>query len=186
MTRQLMNMTQRLCDNRNPFGSAGVSHSDSEKQSLAWHARGKRIMQAVPCRQRLGNHPAFTQLALVGAAVGLLTLFLGFQIWRVVAPPRLSVISPTDGMVAVSPQVTVTGSTDPYTSVEINGQLVFGNADGTFSAPVELQQGANQLFIRATKKHGLFTTVSRTVMLNAPTEPSPVSVSPAGTSLAGT
>lgn len=185
-THLLIRPMKRMCNNANPFATNSGAHRDAQDvHALAWHVRGKRIMQQVPCRQNMGAHPARAQRVSVGVAVTLITCFLGYQVWRVIAPPRLWVESPTDGAVAASQQVTVAGNTDPHASVEINGQKVFGSPDGSFTAPVELQQGANNIIIRATKRHGLFTTISRTVMLNSPTEPSSVSVSPTAAALAG-
>lgn len=113
-----------------------------------------------------------TALAFVG--------FIVFQIWRMVAPPMLTIDSPTPDAFTDQPQITVTGHTAPEIAVEINGQQVSSRPDGTFAQPVELQYGANRIVISAMKKHGLFTTVSRTIMLKSPDSvASPISLSPA-------
>lgn len=185
--RCLMKNMKRMCNNTNPFASTSATSREAfDTHALAWHVRGKRIMQQVPCKKNMGKHPALLQRLCAGTSIALVVCFLGYQVWRVVAPPRLSIESPSDGSTASSQQIIVAGATDPHATVEINGQVVFGNSNGSFSTPLELQQGANHIIIRATKRHGLFTTISRTVMLNPPTEPSPVSVSPAATALVGT
>lgn len=104
---------------------------------------------------------------------------MGGQLWNIARPPTLKISSPSEGFSTTNPQVIVSGHTEAEALVEINGQPAFHEADGSFATPVDLQPGANTIFIRAAKKHGLFTTVSRNIILEAtsPTIP-PVSVIP--------
>ncbi|MCX6780801.1 MAG: hypothetical protein NT003_01650 [Candidatus Magasanikbacteria bacterium] len=171
---------KRLCNELNPFDS----EHEGRGQAHAFQLRGKYIFQSVPRPRSCGRGPASFRW-LIGALSALAFFgFIGFQIWHVVAPPQLVIDSPTDAnAVTADPQVMVAGHTAPEVSVEINGQEVFSHADGTFAQPVELQYGANNISIRATKKHGLFTIVSRTIMLKAPNAAaSPLSLSPSATS----
>lgn len=155
---------KRLCNDVNPFSTEHTERNSAH----AFQLRGKYIFQSVPSKKNVGNGPArFRWMMGIVCAFGFLG-FIGFQIWRVVAPPQLIVDLPVDGLFTNNPQVVITGKSAPEAGVEINGQIVYLRPDGTFIQPIELQEGANTVFIRATKKHGLFTTVSRTIMLNSP------------------
>lgn len=144
------------------------------------------MTQTFPCARAVSNGTAVARWIFFGAIVcGFLT-FIGIQVWHVASAPKLALAGPLEGAVVTAPEVLVAGTTDPEAMVEINGQQVFSKTDGTFAQGVELQSGANQIFVRATKKHGLFTTVSRTIMLRTPVaETLPVSFSPEGAHRAG-
>lgn len=166
---------KRLCNELNPFSS---EHAD-RNSAHAFQLRGKYIFQSVPRKRSVGTGPLAIRWILGFSAAIAFFGFIVFQVWRMIAPPTLAIDSPIEGAFTDQPQVTVTGHTAPEVAVEINGQQVFSHPDGTFAQPVELQYGANRIFISATKKHGLFTTVSRTIMLKSPDSvTSPVSLSP--------
>lgn len=166
-------MANRYCNKVNFFCDDGA-----RDRAHAFQLRGKHILQTVPHRRHVGGTAGVRWF--VGSIAVLAFLgFLGVQIIRAAAPPQLMINSPREGEQTSDPQVIVTGATEPETAVEINGQQVFSRPDGTFTEPVELQTGANKIFVRAIKKYGLFTTVSRTVMLKAPENNAPsVSVAP--------
>ncbi len=145
----------------------------------AFRLRGEYIFQSVPYRRSISRGPQVFRW-LASGILGVFFLgFIGFQIWRTVSPPQLTLSTPSEGQITAVSQVIVNGHTDPEVMVEINGEQVFSQADGTFVQPIELQSGENKIFVRATKRHGLFTTLSRTIMLKSPEGPSaPISYSP--------
>lgn len=170
-------MNRRVCKKMNFFCDDGATD-----KSHAFQLRGKYIMGGMPRERRVGAI-APGRLLFGGIILFGVVAFLGFQIWRLATPPHLSLQSPIDGISTQKPEIIVRGAAEPESVVEINGQQVFTGPDGVFSQPVELQSGANQIFVRATKKHGLFTTITRTVMLTTPTENAPpLSVAPFGPS----
>lgn len=154
----------RRCNEINLFDT---EHAD-RNSAHAFRIRGKHMFQSVPRARRLGFGPSAVRWILGFSGAAVFFGFVAFQIWQVIAPPQLIIDTPTDASVTRDPQIIVSGHTAPETAVEINGQSVFARPDGTFTQPVELQVGSNQIFIRATKQHGLFTTISRTIMLEAP------------------
>lgn len=166
---------KRFCNDVNPFSAEHAERNSAH----AFQLRGKYIFQSVPRKRNVGHGPAGIRWIIgISTAVAFFG-FLTFQVWRVVAPPQLTISSPIEGEYTTTAQVVVAGNTAPEVAVEINGQTVFSRPDGSFAQPVELQYGPNHIFIRATKKHGLFTTVSRTIMLKSPEGvASPVSLSP--------
>lgn len=168
----------RLCNDVNPFDSAHTERNSAH----AFQLRGKYIFQSVPSKKNVGNGPTTMRWLLTVLCTAGFLSFIGFQIWRVVAPPQLSVDIPVDGLFTQEPQIVITGKSVAEAGVEINGQTVYLRPDGTFAQPIELQEGTNTIFIRAIKKHGLFTTVSRTIMLNSPDVIAPpISLSPTQT-----
>ncbi len=170
------NMGERLCNEINPFTSA---EGLERKSAHALRMRGERMFQSVPRGRTVGSGPLLFRW-LVGAifACGFLG-FIGFQILRSFSPPMLTLAAPLDGVITDKPEIFVSGHADPEVAVQINGQQVFSGPDGAFSQQVELQNGPNQIVVRAEKSHGLFTTLSRTIMLKMPDSvASPVSLSP--------
>jgi len=172
----MMNMNnQRLCNEVNPFDAAHGERNSAH----AFQLRGKHMFQSVPRARSVGRGPAGVRWIIGFSGAIAFFGFIVFQIWGVVAPPQLIIDAPTEGVSTTNPQVVVAGHTAPEINVEINGQAVFSRPDGSFAQPVELQRGQNQIFIRAMKKHGLFTTVSRTIMLETSAAgASPLSFSP--------
>lgn len=123
----------------------------------------------VPERQSLRTG-SFGRGTIIGSTIFALVIFVGWQIWHVITPPRIWISSPTEDSLTRDTQTLISGRTEPETIVEINGSTAFVRPDGTFSQITELQNGLNTITIRANKKHGLFTTVSRKIILEAPRE----------------
>lgn len=168
---------RRYCNKANFFCADG-----SDDAAHALKLRGKYIMQAVPCHKKVGGS-AGRRWLIISIFGAIFFGFVGVQVWRVITPPKLTIAYPPEGQATENHQIIINGSTEPEAEVEINGQQVASNPAGQFTQPIELQPGTNKIFIRSTKKHGLFTTVSRTVMLNTPTNTAqpiaiPVSVLP--------
>lgn len=109
-----------------------------------------------------------------------------------VAPPVLSVSSPTNNLVTATKTVTVAGKTNDSTSgikkvtVKLNAgseTQVTADSNGNFSTSITLVEGANTIVITSYDSGGLKTSVTRIVTLDtqAPTieeisiTPNPVS-----------
>lgn len=166
---------RRLCNDVNPFGGDNADRNSAH----AFRMRGQHIFQNVPRKRSVNSGPVFFRWLIGAMAVMAFLSFIGFQIWRTVSSPTLALENPTEGMITTQPEITVLGRTEPEVLVEINGRQVFSQPDGTFAQQVELQNGPNQIIVRAEKKHGPFTTLSRTIMLKSPEGvTSPVSLSP--------
>ncbi len=66
-------------------------------------------------------------------------------------PPTIVLESPEEGQTTDQPVIWVSGTTESYAIVDINGALVaVGFADGSFGANAPLQYGQNQIVVRAT------------------------------------
>ena len=78
-------------------------------------------------------------------------------------PPMLSLTSPSDGMTTETPNITVSGMTEAYVALKINGVLVALEPDGSFAYELSLVRGTNVILITATDAGNNSASVSRTV-----------------------
>lgn len=82
-------------------------------------------------------------------------------------PPTLNISSPSDNQVITGgdKKVTVSGTTDPNSSIvlEVNGDRVIINQDGSFSDTVNLNDGDNTITISAQDNAGNVAQVSKKV-----------------------
>lgn len=78
--------------------------------------------------------------------------------------PKVTVNEPVDGATTSSQFVTVSGKTDPKTTITANGQQLILQPDGSFSGVVTLSQaGSNVIQIVAADDAGNQTKITRTV-----------------------
>jgi len=66
----------------------------------------------------------------------------------------LKVTTPQDQSLVQTSTIEVKGATTPDAVVTVNGSLVSVNADGTFDAPVTLQEGPNTVQVTASNVSG--------------------------------
>ena len=86
--------------------------------------------------------------------------------------PTLKVTSPDDGQQVTGP-VTVSGQTDSDNQVFVNSTKVIVNSNGNFSAVYPLNEGDNNLIIKAIDKSSNSTEVTRKVTFTPSSSPSP-------------
>ena len=79
-------------------------------------------------------------------------------------PLVLKVTSPEDEATVDAPSLTVIGETTPDAVVSINGQSVEVDADGAFSADVDLVEGINFIEIVASDFDGDSAEAVRTLI----------------------
>lgn len=79
--------------------------------------------------------------------------------------PILEVTSPEDNAIVHGEdnKVNVSGKTDEYTNITVNGRIVVVSSDNTFSYPYPLNSGDNKLTIVATDEADNTTTIERSV-----------------------
>ena len=104
---------------------------------------------------------------IVGIAIALTIIFgyLGFQYYRFISPPSLSVDSPRENQVIRGGSVLVFGSTDSDSKITVNNQPVIVNDDGKFSLSLEVASQTNEINIIAVSRSGKSTTVSRKIVV---------------------
>lgn len=117
-----------------------------------------------------GFSPRFAALTIGCAAI---VGYLGFQVYALVRPPMLTILSPESGSTVAESRVTISGLTDTTATLQINGITVLADSQGDFRQEVPLRTGMNTLIIQAKKKFGGSTTERMTVFLpqNTPSSP---------------
>jgi len=79
-------------------------------------------------------------------------------------PPRLEIKSPESGGKVYDSRITVEGLTDKEVFIKINGLPVVTKADGTFSYPLTLNKGDNEIVVMAEDVAG--NTTEQKLSLN--------------------
>lgn len=89
-------------------------------------------------------------------------------------PPSLKITSPDDGKeVEGDRKITVSGKTDSDAQIYISGARSIVNSDGTFSTTYNLNDGENNLVIKAQDKSSNSKEETRKVIYKSNTTPSP-------------
>ena len=140
------------------------------------------VAPSVMPRQRIRTKLLFAwNTFLKGAAIACIAFgivgYLGWQLWRMTAPPVIVLDSPDDATMASSAVVHVQGHVDGEATVSIDGRLVVVNADQTFDAPVDLSKGLNVITVTAQRRYSREASVERRVVFD-PQAPETVSLLP--------
>jgi len=79
--------------------------------------------------------------------------------------PSLTVAEPLDSVTIASKDklVTVAGTTEPTARIFVNDRIIFPNAEGGFSTRVNLNDGTNEVTVKATDDAGNTTEIKLTV-----------------------
>jgi len=78
-------------------------------------------------------------------------------------PETLQILSPRDGDLVNSPQVTVVGTTSPDSVVTVNDDIIVVGADGRFESTISLEQGPNVIEIVASDLEGNEATLELSI-----------------------
>ena len=109
-----------------------------------------------------------TPKILIWSAVSLvaliIVLYIGWQVSILTAPPKLSITSPSDNTVIKADSVIIEGKTDAGTILFINDVEVGVGQDGLFKESISLQNGVNNIKVRAQNKLGKYSEASRIVV----------------------
>jgi cytoskeletal protein RodZ len=111
--------------------------------------------------------PKIFRKIIIFFVIFVLLGYLGVQIWHVAAPPKLSILNPTDERsVQNSPSLIITGQTDPKAKVKINSLEVSPDETGFFSATLDLSSDLNIIKVEAKKKYSRSSIIVRNVVYN--------------------
>jgi len=86
---------------------------------------------------------------LISAFVG----YFGWELKNIFDAPKLEIFSPQSQAATQDSSITISGQTQPESSLKINRQSILINPDGNFSETVDLTIGLNVFTISASKKH---------------------------------
>jgi len=101
----------------------------------------------------------------IGIAAVLILLFgyLGFQYYRFISPPKLTVDSPKENQVIVGATALVFGSTEADVKISVNNQPVIVSDDGKFSVNINVSPETKEIDVTATSRSGKMTEVKRDI-----------------------
>lgn len=106
---------------------------------------------------------------IIGGVLVLIVLLFFTYLWveyrQFVGAPNLVVDSPADGQTVDTPDVVVSGTTDPEVKVSVNNQQIGVDSNGHFNEDIKLSSSTNQVVIMATSKFGQSATIDRTVFV---------------------
>jgi cytoskeletal protein RodZ len=91
---------------------------------------------------------------LIISVVVIIAAYVFFQYSSVIFPPNLSVLSPKNNSLISGSVVEVTGKTDPYATLDINGEEVYVALDGSFRKSIYEFSGDNKITVVAKNRFG--------------------------------
>jgi cytoskeletal protein RodZ len=107
--------------------------------------------------------PQFTFFLGVGVVILAIFGYLVIQYISFVRPPKLIVNTPTENQTILDNELTVTGVTDPNTTVIVNTQPALIEDDGSFKTTIEINEDTSTVEVVATSRAGKETKVVRTI-----------------------
>lgn len=91
----------------------------------------------------------------VGTILAIIILsYTGFEMKDVIAGPRISVDSPSNGATVVAGLVSLTGSAEHIALLQVNGNELFTDLKGRFTKDILLSEGYNVIEVRAEDRFG--------------------------------
>jgi len=127
--------------------------------------------------RRLMVTPALFKSAFIAAVFLAIVGYFAFSVNAILKPPSLTVYSPHDDQVFPTSRVVLEGVTEPEVDLEINGEPVAIDQDGSFKDVLNLPPGVSNLRLTAKKKHSR----ENQVFLKVVVEGAPAIVSATGT-----
>lgn len=91
--------------------------------------------------------------------------WLGLGIKKIISPPYLTIIQPSDNLIIKEDSLKIIGKTEKEAQVFINNQLVSYNKEGHFEETISLRPGLNELKISASRGEGRERVEWRRVMV---------------------
>ncbi len=118
--------------------------------------------------RRLTAGPASFKTGLIGLVFLAILGYFAFSVYRIIKPPSLVLYSPHDGQAFPTSRVVLEGLTEPEVDLEINGEPVATNQDGSFKDVLNLPSGVSNLRLTAKKKHSRESLVFMKVVVEEP------------------
>lgn len=104
--------------------------------------------------------PTFTLIFLF---FSLISGYIFFQYRFAIFAPPLEIFSPKNGEIISSSHVSVSGKTDPNSTIYINDSIIFVDSKGKFSKQLDLFSGKAVIKVKATNRFGKETIMERNI-----------------------
>jgi hypothetical protein len=164
-------------------GRAFAAHQN-ERRRFSPHFEKQRIDRhpktAVPASRTIDMPRMIRTTLLAGVAVTVAIYFVG-SLKRIVAPPSITLSTPTDGFVTTQRSLSIEGRTEQEVTLVINGKQIAVDESGSFRDSIDLQEGLNTITVTGSKKHSKSMSVSRRVIVEPAERPTAFQVMPDGT-----
>lgn len=101
----------------------------------------------------------FLMIVIVGVLI-----YLWCQVGTLLNPPLLEIYSPVADSIVNSSGIVVSGFTNEYTEVILNGRIIEVNDEGEFSEEYTLEKGLNIIEVKAINKLKKETIITRKII----------------------
>jgi cytoskeletal protein RodZ len=115
---------------------------------------------------RFAWSPKLTFAIGTGIIVLIVLGYLGFQYFRFISPPGLTVDSPKENQVVNGTSIPVFGSTDSDVKITVNNQPVLVDQDGKFSVNLDIAGTTKEIDIIATSRSGKINEIKRDILVS--------------------
>lgn len=110
-------------------------------------------------------NPRTLKYLLIILLILTMLFYIGWEMNKIVSPPKLTVESPADNLLTDSHQIIVRGQTEKEVLLKINNQPLLSDKQGNFNLTMDLQKGLNIIKISAQKKHSQESVAYRKVIV---------------------
>lgn len=114
--------------------------------------------------------PRLIKIIVVCGIVFAVIIYLWYQFSNFSRNPKLELFEPFNDVTVMEDKITFKGITDIEIFLEINGQEVYVNSDGTFVEEVGLEDGLNTINIVARNKFKNESRLTRSILYEKPKE----------------
>lgn len=126
---------------------------------LALYRRDTKIPKNTPQKIKLNTKkekfkisPKFITILTLSIFLILIVGYIGLQIYKFQKPPFLAVSQPLNEYVSEDEQLTVKGTTEANSIVEINNESIDVTENGEFESELTLKEGVNTINVKAWKE----------------------------------
>lgn len=99
--------------------------------------------------------------------IGALLFYLGWQVTMLLAPPKITIFEPLDGVEVTQSLITIKGMVNREAKIFVNDNSVVPDIEGNFTTEITLERGLNIVTIEAKTRHSKKAAVYRKVVLRA-------------------
>jgi hypothetical protein len=111
--------------------------------------------------------PRVLKTLVIVLVIGALFGYLGWELYNIVAPPKIVILEPGNDFRTTESSVIIKGKTQPEVNLTINNEVVLLDHDGNFSQVINLIIGLNNLQINAKKKHSKISILELDILREA-------------------
>jgi len=116
-------------------------------------------------KKRLIILPKIIRNFFLGLVVAAIIVYLGFQVWSLLRPPKLIVLYPADNFVSLNSHIKVMGKVESGAWLGLNDKEITADSAGWFEVDMDLNKGLNVIKIEAKKSYGRTSTVYRRIII---------------------